>query len=239
MCQHVLRYSIIAERDEIWRMKIGDKIKAARKAKKLTQEALTDLCGWAHQSRISGYERGEREPSFEDLEVLAQALGLVSAQELVTFGDTRVGEPAATYAVSPAVVAVTSRAIPLSATIHGEKIHAGEDLEKEPMYFQASWIRKMGFKPEMLVTRQVKGSSMEPTLWDGDMILINCESREPKHGRTYWVEVEGEPCVKRILKLHGEWWISSDNETQRLRDMQLENPQQIMGEVVIKSSSHI
>jgi phage repressor protein C with HTH and peptisase S24 domain len=137
------------------------------------------------------------------------------------------------------VVAVTHRAIPLSASIHGQYIHVGEDDTKEPMYYQASWIKSMGFKPECLVVRLVKGSSMEPALHDGDSILINCASRKPIHGRTFWVTVEGEACVKRILKLHGSWWISSDNSAHKTRDIQLENIDQIMGEVVIKSTSHI
>ncbi len=137
------------------------------------------------------------------------------------------------------VIAIAARAIPLSATIHGEHIHEGEDASKEPMYYQASWIKKMGFKPEQLVSRQVAGSSMEPALHDGDTVLINCASRQPIHGRTFWVTVEGEACVKRLLKLHGSWWISSDNHAHKVRDIQLEDPTQIMGEVVIKSSSHI
>ncbi len=107
------------------------------------------------------------------------------------------------------------------------------------MYFQASWIAKMGFNPAMLVTREVVGSSMEPALWNGDTVLINCASRTPKHGRAFWVMVEGEACVKRLVKLQGQWWISSDNEFHKVRDIQLESSDQIMGEVVIKSSAHI
>lgn len=215
-------------------MDIGKKIRNARKARQLSQEELTDLCGWSHQSRLSGYETGKREPAMADLENLARALGFASAAEFIAHDD-----PLPKPSAGPAVVAITSRAIPLSATINGGIVHAGEDSEKEPMYFQASWIRRMGYDPAMLVTREVKGSSMEPTLWDGDMVLINCASREPKHGRTFWVTVEGEPCVKRIVKLHGQWWVSSDNPNQKLRDIQLESVEQIMGEVVIKSSSHV
>src|SRR5699024_5991270 len=36
---------------------------------------LARLCGWSGQSRISMYERNERQPSYGDLELIAGALG--------------------------------------------------------------------------------------------------------------------------------------------------------------------
>jgi phage repressor protein C with HTH and peptisase S24 domain len=238
-CQRISRYSTY--RDLCWNklMKIGQKIRQARKALKLSQEDLAERCGFEHQSRISGYETGKREPGLEELAAIAKGLN-TTVSELVSDTDM-ISEPPSNYPVThtESVVAVTHRAMPLSATFHGKYIHEGEDEHKEPMYYQAAWINKMGLRPEALVVRQVKGSSMEPALNDGDSVLINCASREPIHGRCFWVMVENEACVKRIIKLHGSWWIASDNPAHKVRDIQLEDPGQIMGEVVIKSSSHI
>ncbi len=57
-------------------MTIGSRIKAARKAKKLSQPELADLCGWGlNQGRISHYEKGRRQVSIPDAVIIAAALG--------------------------------------------------------------------------------------------------------------------------------------------------------------------
>lgn len=58
-------------------MGIGERIAAARAAKGWTQPELAERCGWGHnQARISHYETGRREPDFNDLCVIEDALGL-------------------------------------------------------------------------------------------------------------------------------------------------------------------
>src|SRR5699024_709068 len=56
-------------------MNIGQRIRNVRKAVGMTQPELARLCGWSGQSRISMYERNERQPSYGDLELIAGALG--------------------------------------------------------------------------------------------------------------------------------------------------------------------
>ena len=220
---------------------------AKKKALNLTQQSLADAIGdGITQGAIGHYLHGRNALNLKFAiaiaGVLQVSIGDFSprlAAEISQVSDLRSPYKAPSKSKADAVVSVTHKALPLSATIHGKHIHEGEDETQEPMYYQASWIKKMGFKPECLVVRQVKGSSMEPALYNGDSILINCDSRKPIHSRAFWVNVEGEACVKRVLKLHGQWWISSDNPAHKVRDIQLESPDQIMGEVVVKSSSHI
>lgn len=54
----------------------GKRIKAARRAKGMTQKHLGELCGWGDeaQSRVSHYERGTREVSIGDLRLMASHL---------------------------------------------------------------------------------------------------------------------------------------------------------------------
>jgi SOS-response transcriptional repressor LexA len=54
---------------------IGKKIKAARMAKKLTQQQLCDALGWDNHSRIGMYERGEREPKSKVIKMIASVTG--------------------------------------------------------------------------------------------------------------------------------------------------------------------
>lgn len=53
--------------------KIGDKIKMARKAQKITQQALADRLG-VHRSTIANYEIERRRPSLAEIKEIAKIL---------------------------------------------------------------------------------------------------------------------------------------------------------------------
>lgn len=61
--------------NDISTVAIREEIKRARKAKKLSQKQLADLCPNIHNSDISAYESGGKNPSLEKLEIIAKALG--------------------------------------------------------------------------------------------------------------------------------------------------------------------
>lgn len=56
-------------------MSFGQRLKSVRRACGMTQEQLALACGFSGQSRIANYEAtGRREPSIEDLNLLARVL---------------------------------------------------------------------------------------------------------------------------------------------------------------------
>ncbi|PHR17865.1 MAG: transcriptional regulator [Sphingopyxis sp.] len=55
---------------------LGKRIKHYRKEAGLTQGQLAKACGWGSQSRVGNYELDTREPSFADLEAIADAVGV-------------------------------------------------------------------------------------------------------------------------------------------------------------------
>lgn len=57
-------------------MSFGQRLRSVRRACGMTQEQLAHACGFSGQSRIGNYEAttGGREPSIEDLNLLARAL---------------------------------------------------------------------------------------------------------------------------------------------------------------------
>ncbi|HEV2917586.1 MAG TPA: helix-turn-helix transcriptional regulator [Candidatus Babeliales bacterium] len=67
---------------------IGERLKSARAAKKLSQKELALLCGWKEgtnvSSRISQYEREEREPTLSDIMIISKALEI--SPVWLTFG---------------------------------------------------------------------------------------------------------------------------------------------------------
>lgn len=75
-------------------MSFGERLKAARKAKGLTQEQLAKIIGVA-KSTLTGYEKGNREPDVLKIHALANALDVT--------GDSLLGIDAP----SPAIAAQT------------------------------------------------------------------------------------------------------------------------------------
>lgn len=77
------------------------------------------------------------------------------------------------------------------------------------------WIAKHKFVPSKLIAIKVKGESMEPSLHEGDIVVINTEDQKPVDGVVFAVNYEGEAVVKRLSRDIGQWWLTSDNADQR------------------------
>ena len=56
---------------------------------------------------------------------------------------------------------------------------------------------------------------MEPGLYHGDTVVVNTADTEPKDGKVFAVNYEGELVVKRLVRDAGQWWLRSDNPDQR------------------------
>lgn len=100
--------------------------------------------------------------------------------------------------------------------------------------FSARWLRAQGFDPAMLSAIVVTGDSMEPTLRDGDEILVDRSVRPLRDG-IHVVRVDDVLLVKRIdTGRPGVVALISDNPSYR----PLELPPmdvQVVGRVVWKS----
>jgi transcriptional regulator with XRE-family HTH domain len=55
-------------------IRFGDRLRVLRKAKGLSQEAFADLCA-LDRTYISGIERGKRNVSLRNIDILARTLG--------------------------------------------------------------------------------------------------------------------------------------------------------------------
>lgn len=81
---------------------------------------------------------------------------------------------------------------------HGSMV--GDD--PEPMYwqpFRVTWLRTLGAPhPEDLIVGHVEGDSMEPTLLDGDQVLIDRRRRELTRDGIYAYRIGDGLNVKRI-----------------------------------------
>jgi transcriptional regulator with XRE-family HTH domain len=69
--------NMMGERDIL--LRFGDRLRKLRKERGLSQEAFAGLCD-LDRTYIGGIERGERNISLRNIEVIAQSLGLSVAE---------------------------------------------------------------------------------------------------------------------------------------------------------------
>lgn len=127
----------------------------------------------------------------------------------------------------------------LAAGVHGYALEV-DNGDAAPVFFRKDWIKMNGYNAERLVAFRVKGQSMEPSLWDGDLVVVNLADTKPYDGDVYAVSYEGEPGVKRLRRDAGEWWLASDNADQRkFSPKRCTEEVEILGRVIYKQSERI
>jgi phage repressor protein C with HTH and peptisase S24 domain len=116
--------------------------------------------------------------------------------------------------------------------------YVGDDAA--PIVFQRAWYEGRGLTPGKLFAIKVANGSMEPGLHDGDTVVVNTGSADPKDGVVYAVNYEGELVVKRLVRDEGSLWLSSDNPDQRRYPRKrMTEDCFVLGEIVHKQSERI
>ena len=90
----------------------------------------------------------------------------------------------------------------------------GEE-EVGSFHFSERWLRDQGLQPDCLTAIAVRGDSMEPTLRDGDEILVESGPQDLRDG-IHVVRVDGAILVKRLeTSRPGRLTLLSDNAAYR------------------------
>jgi phage repressor protein C with HTH and peptisase S24 domain len=94
--------------------------------------------------------------------------------------------------------------------------------------FRKDWIRQKGWQPKDLVVIRIIGDSMEPTIKDGALALVNTAEEMPAADGIYVLSIDGHLVAKRLqLDLAGGGiYIRSDNpayETQHLSSREVDD----------------
>jgi repressor LexA len=92
----------------------------------------------------------------------------------------------------------------------GRGAYVEEEALRRPVTFAPEMLRMLGVRPEAASMIRVQGDSMEPTLADGDQILVDRDQRRVGRG-IFVVRVEGELLVKRLRSAVGGVELVSDN----------------------------
>jgi phage repressor protein C with HTH and peptisase S24 domain len=85
---------------------------------------------------------------------------------------------------------------------------------KGGLAFKRDWLARMKVKAENLYVIYADGDSMEPYIFDGDVVLFDRSDIEPRDRQVYAIRrPDGGISIKRIVQqLSGAWMIRSDNQ---------------------------
>ena len=95
----------------------------------------------------------------------------------------------------------------------GPGSHTDDNGQSEAIAFGPKWLKRIGGKPEKLSLILVQGDSMEPTLFDGDDIIVDHDAAErPVRDGIYVLRMDDVLLVKRLaIGPSGGISVRSDN----------------------------
>jgi phage repressor protein C with HTH and peptisase S24 domain len=214
------------------RSAFGKRLYEARKNAKLTQKQVAARTGIS-QGTLSELETDAQGSSYTA--VLAQLYG-VSAIYLAE----GVGQPVQIDTEeSDEFVAVQRADFKLSAGVTGYSIELLNG-DRAPIFFRKDWLEKRGYRPDKLHAIAISGQSMETSMYDGDLVVVNVEDTKPADGEVFAANYEGELVIKRMVRENGTWYLSSDNQDKRRFPNKLCHEDCfIIGRVIYKQSERI
>ena len=186
----------------------------------------------------SDWESGKTSPRGENLIKLCKYLRISTDWLLYGRGalEEGLGSPPQPTEPGPEFVAVERVNLKVSAGVTGFAI---EHLNGNgpPIFFRADWLKAEGLRADRLLALRVAGDSMEPSLWDGDLVVINLAASTPRDGVVFVLNYEGEVLIKRLERDAGDWWLTSDN--QRYKRKRCDEHALLIGQVIYKQSQRI
>ena len=143
------------------------RLRELRQSKGLSQYELSKFLGIS-KSSVNMYERGEREPSLETLEIIGDFFN-VDLDYLLGKSDVKNRFQQITF--PPPILADDTVDIPVIGEIAaGYNMLANEEWSGETVSVPATYLKGRAFTDFFVLS--VKGSSMYPHYQDGDKVLI-------------------------------------------------------------------
>lgn len=198
---------------------LGVRLKAQRKALGLTQKDVGDMLKMSF-AYISKIEKGQRVPEPRVRDAIEAWLSAYAQQPSPASPSAHVSVPR--YEVQ--------------ASAGGGAVVASEQIV-DYLQFRPDWLKTVkGITPGNLILISVIGDSMEPTINDGDLILVDTTEGRFKSDAIYVMRQGDRLWVKRVhYKVDGSVLVKSDNvdkyEPELFRGDELENLK-IVGRVV-------
>lgn len=193
-------------------MEYKDRIKKARAHAGLTQGQLADAVG-VKQASISDLETGKSQSSSYSASIAkicgVDALWLEKGRgEMLVTASAETGTLYSPKESDYALIRQYSAVGECGSGYLNDHIELSEGLA-----FKRDWLARIGAKAENLAVIYATGDSMEPYIFDGDVVLFDTSDTQPKHGQVYVVRrPDSSVSIKRLVQhLTGDWVIKSDN----------------------------
>ncbi|MEO5365622.1 MAG: helix-turn-helix transcriptional regulator [Magnetococcus sp. WYHC-3] len=209
---------------------VGQRLRYTRERRGWTQLELTRRCGWGSAARIHNYEKGDRLPRLPEVALLAQVLD-ISPRWLAWGGDSGTDAPEAMARTEFAQIPYLREPCPSASATSGDA--AGGMIPH--LTFRRDWLTtQMHLALDRVAGLRVDGQSMEPTLNDGDMVLVNLADKAVRDNRIYVVRVDHSLFIKRLFRIPGGIRVKSDNPVAEAFELSLSRPElwDICGRVV-------
>ena len=97
----------------------------------------------------------------------------------------------------------------------GAEASADNDGVRTMLQFPIRWLRKRGLRPSSCRIIRVRGESMEPTLPNGSLILVDLATEHPKSGRIFVIRTGNGLTVKRLSNNSKVGWMLESDHPQR------------------------
>lgn len=236
-------------------MTIGSTIRTLRKERGLTLNQLAAEIG-SDVGNLSRLERDQQGYSDQMISRIAKALNVPAAVLFAENDEQRAKlmnpEPTRDIPLEnyspvqvveledPQLTVIPEVRLRLTAGISGVEVEP-EPFDGSRTTVPTEWIQKRGYRRDKLVAVRIRGESMEPSLYEGDLVIVNLADTNLVAGEVYAVNYEGEPVIKRLTRDAGQWWLTSDHHDQRkhYRRQCRGNECIIVGRVVKKESERI
>lgn len=147
-------------------------------------------------------------------------------------------EGSTSYGISKAYTAGQLVLIPKALPIVDEDgVNLVLSDEVAPLAFQHFWLSRKG-DIDRMVLLQMTGDHMEPTLRQGELLLVDTTSRAPVSGSIHALSFGRDIVIKRVDRLPGKLLLLNDNPARPPYEVSLDDQFQVLGRVIWSAKNH-
>lgn len=215
---------------------IGSRLREERDRLKLSQDAFAALAG-AKRRTLIDWEKGTTSPTGVQLSALhshgVDLLYVLTGERSTDMLAARSTETTSESVTTLDVAATDSNGFVLvpryevQASAGGGTV-VGSELIVDYLAFRKDWVSRIGLSNHRLALIEVHGDSMEPTLKNSDLVLVDLRTPEDPVDGIYVIQHRGNLFVKRLQYcINGDVSIRSDNPAYMPEDLKSEDAERL------------
>lgn len=202
-------------------MSFGERLSEERKRIGLNQKDFSSIAGVTKTSQVN-YESGERSPNVNYLQAI-ESTGVdinyiltgnrankIASDSVKTINQMQEQKKSYHFDESWGQFALVPFYDVEASAGWGSLVD--QELKIGEMAFRKDWLKARGLKPSHCALIKARGDSMEPTIYDGDVLLVDTQANTIKDDAIYIVHADHHLIIKRVQQaLDGSLIIISDN----------------------------